>query len=148
MRPGPALSVLCAKTPGRGRRRCERRSVPAPPTGQARPARITVVHVARQAALAEGLTEVAGVGGKHDFTAIEASPKGLVPRRMPVRRQTDYRAIAKHVVLTIYEPQFMADIEIAPVEAAPRGGVGSIPASHSRRCTSIVAFGIRALPPS
>jgi hypothetical protein len=46
---------------------------------------------------------------------------------MPVRRQTDYRAIAKHVVLTIYEPQFMADIKIAPVEAAPRGGVGVHP---------------------
>ena len=25
---------------------------------------------------------------------------------------------------------------------------GSIPASHSRRCTSIVAFGISALPPT
>jgi hypothetical protein len=32
--------------------------------------RLAVVHVARQAALAEGLTEVAGVGGEHDLTAI------------------------------------------------------------------------------
>src|SRR6202047_2594462 len=64
--------------------------------------RLAVVHVARQASLAEGLTEVAGVRGEHDLTAIEPQPKGLVPRRVPVRRQTDYRAIAKHVVLTIY----------------------------------------------
>ena len=59
-----------------------------------------------------GLTEVAGGRGEHDLTVIEPQPKGLVPRRVPVRRQTDYRAIAKHVVLTIYEPQFMAEVEI------------------------------------
>jgi len=50
--------------------------------------RLAVVHVARQAALAEGLTEVAGVGGEHDLTAIEPQPKRLVPRRMSMRRQT------------------------------------------------------------
>src|SRR5215469_13556782 len=40
---------------------------------------------------------------------------------MPVCRQANHRAVAKHVVLTVDEPQFVAEIEIAPVEAAPRG---------------------------
>ena len=38
MRPGPELAVPFARTPGRGRKRCEPRSVPALPTGPARPA--------------------------------------------------------------------------------------------------------------
>jgi hypothetical protein len=66
--------------------------------------RLAVVQVARQAAFAEGLTEVARVRGEHDLTAIEPQSKGLVPRRVRVRRQTHHRAIAKHVVLAIYEP--------------------------------------------
>ena len=37
--------------------------------------RLAIVHVARQASLAEGLTEVAGVRGKDDLTAIEPQPK-------------------------------------------------------------------------
>jgi hypothetical protein len=42
----------------------------------------------------------------------------------------------------------MTKVEIARVE--PRGAAvsGSMPASHSRRCTSIVALGISALPPT
>jgi hypothetical protein len=110
--------------------------------------RLAVVHVTRQAALAEGLTKVAGVRGEHDLTVIEPQPKGLVPRRVPVGRQTHHGAIAKHIVVAIDQPQFMAEVEISRVEPAPRGGIGSIPASHSRRCTSIVAFGISALPPT
>ena len=84
---------------------------------------VAVVHVAGQAALAEGLTKVAGVRCEHDLTVIKPQPKGLVPRRVPVCRQTHHRAIAKHVVLAIDQPQFMAEVEIARVEAAPRGGV-------------------------
>src|ERR1700746_2906725 len=57
--------------------------------------RLAVVHVARQATLAEGLTEVAGVRSEHDLHAIEPQPKGLVPRRVPMRRQTHHRPIAK-----------------------------------------------------
>src|ERR1700738_3140382 len=45
--------------------------------------RLAVVHVARQAALAKGLTEVAGVRGEHDLTAIKPQPKGWVPRVCP-----------------------------------------------------------------
>ena len=67
---------------------------------------------------------------------------------MPVRRQTDHRAIAKHVVLAIDEPQFMAEVEIARIEPARRGGFGVHTGFHSRRCTSIVAFGISGLPPT
>jgi hypothetical protein len=40
---------------------------------------LAIVHVARQAALAECLTKVAGVRGEHDLTVIEPQPKGLVP---------------------------------------------------------------------
>ena len=100
MRPAPAPVVLFARTPGRDRKKGEPRSVPAPPAGQARLASprgrscLAVVQVARQAALAEGLTKVAGVRGEHDFTVIEPQPKRLVPRCVPVRRQTDHRAIA------------------------------------------------------
>ena len=66
--------------------------------------RLAVVHVAWQAALAEGLTEVAGVRGEHDLTAIKPQPKGLVPRRVPVRWQTHDRAIAEYIVLAINQP--------------------------------------------
>jgi hypothetical protein len=38
MRPGPVPAVPCARTPGHGRKRCGPRSVPVPPTGQAKPA--------------------------------------------------------------------------------------------------------------
>src|SRR4029077_16693359 len=101
--------------------------------------RLTVVHVARQAALAEGLTEVAGVRGEHDLSVIEPQPKGLVPRRVPVCRQTHHRAIAKLVVLAIHQPRFMAEVEIARIEPTPRGGIGvhtSFPlaALHQHRC--------------
>ena len=54
---------------------------------------------------------------------LRSVPK-LVPRRVPVRRQTHYRAIAKHVVLAIDEAQFMAEIEISRIEPAPRSGIG------------------------
>jgi hypothetical protein len=74
--------------------------------------RLAVIHVTRQAAFAKGLTEVAGIRSQHDLTAIESQPKGLVPRRVPVRRQTYHRAVAKHVVLTVDQPQFMAEVEI------------------------------------
>src|SRR5438105_15775412 len=47
-----------------------------------------------------------------------------MPRRMAIRRQTHHRAIAKYVVLTIHQSQFMAEVEIARVEAALRSGVG------------------------
>ena len=101
--------------------------------------RLAVVHVARQAAFAEGLTEVAGVRGEHDLTVIEPQPKGLVPRRVPVCRQTHHRAIAKHVVLAIDQPRFMAEVEIARIEPAPRGGIGvhtgfPLAALHQHRC--------------
>jgi hypothetical protein len=89
-RPGPVPAVLFARIPGRGRKRCG----PAPfqrlqpvKRGQHR---LAVVHVARQASFAKGLTEVAGVRGEHDLTAIKPQPKGLVPRRVPVRRQTHH----------------------------------------------------------
>jgi hypothetical protein len=114
--------ALFARTPDRGRKRCEPRPVPQRlqpiKRGQHR---LAVVHVARQAALAEGLTEVTGVRGEHDLAGVEPQPKRLVPRRVPVCRQTHHRAIAKHVMLTIYEPQFMADIKIAAVEPTPSG---------------------------
>jgi hypothetical protein len=42
----------------------------------------------------------------------------------------------------------MAEVEISRVEPAPRGGIGVHTRFHSRRCTSIVAFGISALPPT
>jgi len=86
--------------------------------------RLAVVRVAWQAALAECLTEVAGVGGEHDFPPIEPQPKRLVARRVPVRRQAHHRAVAEHVVLAIDQPQFMAEVEVAPVEPALRGGIG------------------------
>jgi hypothetical protein len=62
-----------------------------------------------------------------------------MPRRVPVRRQTHHRAIAKHVVLAIHQSQFMAEVEIAAVEPTPRGGVGVYPslplaALHQHRC--------------
>ena len=110
--------------------------------------RLAVVLVARQAALAEGPTKVAGISGEHDLAAIELQPKGLVPRRVHVRRQTHHRAIAKHVVLAIDEAQFMAGSKSRGLNPRRAAVSGSIPASHSRRCTNIVALGISALPPT
>ena len=55
---------------------------------------------------------------------IEPQPKRLVPRRVPVRRQTHHQAIAEHIVLAIDEAQVMAEVEIARVETAPHGGIG------------------------
>ena len=83
--------------------------------------------IARQAPLAQGLAEIAGIGGEHDVAAVEPHPQRLVPRRVAVRRQADDRAVAEHVVLAIDEAQFVAEVEIARVEAAPRGGVGVHP---------------------
>jgi hypothetical protein len=37
--------------------------------------RLAVVHVARQAALAQGLAEVAGVRRQHDLATVEAQPQ-------------------------------------------------------------------------
>src|SRR5438067_956701 len=101
--------------------------------------RLAVVHVARESALAEGLTEIASVRCEHDLTAIEPQPKRLMPRRMAIRRQTHHRAIAKYVVLTIDEAQSMAEIEISRIEPAPRGGIGvhtgfPLAALHQHRC--------------
>ena len=86
--------------------------------------RLAIVHVLRQASFAKGLTEVAGIGGEHDLTVIEPQPKGLVPRRVAIRRQTHHRAIPEHVVLAIHQSHFMAEVEIARVEDTPRCGVG------------------------
>jgi hypothetical protein len=85
-RPNPTcrryrLVRRCARTPGHGRKKDVR---PAPfqslqplKRGQHR---LPVVHVARQAALAKGLTKVASICGEHHLTAIEPQPKRLVPR--------------------------------------------------------------------
>ena len=90
MRPRPGPGVPFSRTPDRGRKRCEPRPVQRLQSIKRGQHRLAVVHVARQAALAEGLTEVAGIRGEHDLTAIKPQPKGLVPRRVPVGRQTDY----------------------------------------------------------
>ena len=42
----------------------------------------------------------------------------------------------------------MAQIDVARIVAWRAAVSGSMPASHSRRCTSIVAFEISALPPT
>ena len=110
--------------------------------------RLAVVHIARQAAVAQGLAEIAGVRREHDLAAVELQAQRLVPRRVPVRRQAYHRAVAEHVVLAIDQAQFVAEVEIARVEPRRAALSGSMPASHSRRCTSIVALGISALPPT
>ena len=105
IRPGPVPAVPCARTPGRGRKRCEPRSVPAPPTGQARPAS---PHVGRHTTEPSPNTSCSPSTSRDLWP--RSKSRGLNPRRAAVS--------------------------------------GSIPASHSRRCTSIVAFGISALPPT
>ena len=102
---------------------------------------------ARQAALAQGAAEIAAVGGQHDFARGQPQLQRLVARRVAVGRQADHRTVAEHIVLAIDQAQFVAEVEIARVEAAAAARSGSMPASHSRRCTSNVAFGISALPP-
>ena len=69
-------------------------------------------------------------------------------RRVTVGRQANDSAIAEEVVLAVDLDDFVPEIEVAPVEPASAAVSGSIPASHSRLCTTIVAFGIRALPPT
>jgi len=54
--------------------------------------RLAIIHSAWQAALAEGLTEIAGIGGEYDLSAIQPQPKGLMPRRAPVRGQAHPRS--------------------------------------------------------
>src|SRR6185437_13549248 len=108
----------------------------------------TIVDMARQAALAQRLAEIAGVGREHDLAAVEPEAERLVPRRMPVRRQADHAAVAEHVVLAIDQAQIVAEIEIARVESQRRAVSGSMPACHSRRCTTSVALGMSALPPT
>jgi hypothetical protein len=63
-------------------------------------------------------------------------------------RQTHDRAVAEHVVLAVDQAQFMPEVEIAGLKPRRAAVSGSMPASHSRRCTSIVALGISALPPT
>ena len=46
---------------------------------------------------------------------------------MAVGRQADDRAVAEHVVLAVDQAQFVAEVEIARVEAAPGGDVGVHP---------------------
>jgi hypothetical protein len=74
---------------------------------------------------AKGLTEVVGV----DLTGIEPQPKGLVSRRVPVGRYAYHRAIGKHVVLAIDQPQFLAEIEILPLNPRRVAISGSVPVS-------------------
>jgi hypothetical protein len=79
----------------------------------------------------------AGVRCEHDLPAVESYPERLVPGR----RQPPHRTVAEHDVLAIDQAQFVTEIEIARVEAARRATMsGSLPASHSRPCTSIVAL--------
>jgi len=127
MRPGPALSVLCARTPGRGRRRCERRSVPAPPTGQVRPAS----HHGRTCCAASG------------------ARGGSVARRVGDHR----RVVGDRGLAIEHRHDAAADIGAERVfrrfggDEPRRAAIsGSMPASHSPRCTSIVALGISAFP--
>ncbi len=84
---------------------------------------VAVMHEARQAPFAQGATEIAGIGGQHGIATRQAQFQRLVARRVAGRRQTHDRAIAEHIVLAIDQPQFVAEIEIARVEATPRGRV-------------------------
>ena len=63
--------------------------------------RLAVMHVSRQAPLAQCLAEIARISREHDITALEAQPQRLVPRRVAVRRQAHHGAVAEHVVLAI-----------------------------------------------
>ena len=46
--------------------------------------RIAVVHIARQAALAQGSAEITGVSREHDLAAVHPQPQGLMSRRVSV----------------------------------------------------------------
>jgi hypothetical protein len=99
MRPQPVPAVPFARTPGRGRKRSEPRSVPAPPTGQARPASPR----GRTYCVVGGARAGSDKSSRHRRRVRphrhQAAAEGI-GAPAPVRRQTDYRAIAKHVVLT------------------------------------------------
>ena len=124
---GPVPAVPLARTPDRGRRRCERRSVPAPPTGQARPAS----HHGRTCCAASG------------------ARGGSVARRVGDHR----RVVGDRGLAIEHRHDAAADIGAERVfrrfggDEPRRAAIsGSMPASHSPRCTSIVALGISAFP--
>jgi microcompartment protein CcmK/EutM len=86
--PGPVPAVPFARTPGRGRKRGEPRSVPAPPIGQARPAspRLrTTVSNPRRTDRRTGCTAmpIARVTGR---VASTPSSEKVVPRRVMILR--------------------------------------------------------------
>lgn len=85
---------------------------------------LAVMHISRQSALTQCLTEVAGIGREHDIAAIEPYPQRLVPRRVAMCRQAQYGAIAEDVVFAIDQTQFVAKVEVARIVAMARGGVG------------------------
>src|SRR3954454_13473347 len=85
---------------------------------------LAVVHEARQAPLAQRATEIAAIGRQHDFAPGQAQLQRLVPRRVAVGRQADDRAVAEYVVLAVHEAQFVAEVEVARVEAAACGIIG------------------------
>ena len=85
--------------------------------------RLAVVGEARQPALAQRPAEIAGIGGKHDFAAVEPQFQRLVPWRVARGRQADDAAVAEQVVLAGNFADRVAEIEIAPVEAVDGGEV-------------------------
>ncbi len=131
----PSCPKKMRAPPLSSRRAC--RAKPASPCGHRRSAAVAIP--------CSVAAEIAGIGG--------------IARHRPSRARTfkDWwpgcgrgsagrpTAVAEQVVLAVDLNDFVPEVEVAPVEPAPRGMSGSIPASHSRCCTTIVAFGISAV---
>src|SRR5580704_19346757 len=78
---------------------------------------LAVIDKARQATLAQGAAEVAGVARQHDLALVGAHLEGLVARRVAVGGNAYHAAVAEQVVLALDLLHRMAVVEVGLEEA-------------------------------